>query len=398
MDINLGKENGIEMISEILNAYPEVKIIMITAYNDAKRAVASLKAGAFDYITKPYEIEEVDISLKRALKLSSLEKEVEVLHAVKGERIPEIIGESPAVAELKRLLSKTFNNDVPVLITGESGTGKELCAKAVHNNSDRKNNPFVPSNISALPDNLVEAELFGYEKGAFTGAVKARRGYFELANGGTLFLDEIGEISSNIQVKLLRVLETGEVPVLGSEKHKKVDVRIICATNRNLKESVKSGAFREDLYYRISVFHIVVPPLRERGNDLKLLADYFLDNYKYSQSADKKKLSPASLQRLYSHKWKGNVRELFHVLERALLVSESSVITPECLPEADADDITFDSGKDLLSRVSNFEKNIIEDSLKKNGNNQAKTAKSLGLSRTSLIYKLKKYGFMTDGE
>lgn len=398
LDINLGKDDGMDLIARIIQMLPDMKIIMVTAYNDAKRAVRSLKEGAFDYITKPYDIEELIIALQRALKMSGMEKEIETLHEIYGKPLPEIIGQSPAVLEMKKLLSRTFNNDVPVLITGESGTGKELCARAVHENSSRKKNAFIAANISALPDNLVEAELFGYEKGAFTGSVKARKGYFELADGGTLFLDEMGEISPHVQVKLLRVLETGEVPVIGLEKTRKTDVRIICATNRNLREEVKSGSFREDLFYRISVFHIIVPPLRQRGKDLELLAEYFFEKYSRDTKTPKKLLLPETIKSLYAQSWKGNIREFFHVLERAALVSDSEWISPRCLPEFEAQNTDLHTGTDLTSRVESFEMSIIALALKENNENQLKTAQALGLSRTSLIYKLKKYGFLTEDD
>ncbi len=409
LDLKLKKIDGMDILRRINKEKIVTTIIIITAYGSIETAVEALKLGAYDYITKPFDITRVKIIAQKALEKTSLSKQVVRLRSQLEERysLEGIIGKSPEMQKNFAAIEKLAEVDSTVLLQGESGTGKEITARAIHFKSFRRKEPFVAVNCAALPEHLLESELFGYERGAFTGAITKKSGKFLLADKGTLFLDEISTLPLNIQAKLLRAVENKEIEPLGGNKSIKVDVRIIAATNDNLKEMVKLGKFREDLFYRLSVIPIYLPPLRDRKEDIPLLADYFLRifNKKYSQVSPKS-ISKELLSLLMEYSWPGNVRELSNAIERAVVMSEKSVLTTEDLPY---DILTKHKGEGLFlsnnlseerkasfkdtkfSLIRNYEIETIIKELKETGWNKSKAAKRLGISRRTLLYKLKKY-------
>ncbi|MBW1979874.1 MAG: sigma 54-interacting transcriptional regulator [Deltaproteobacteria bacterium] len=334
-DMKMPGIDGIEFLSEVRTRQPDLPVIMMTAYATVEKAVEAMKKGAFDYITKPFKNEELKVTIRKALDMHRLAREKRFLSRELEERFKfgNIIGKSKAMRQVYDIIEKVGQTRATVLITGESGTGKELIARAIHFNSPRKDKPFISINCSALPETLLESELFGHERGAFTGAYTQRKGRFELAHGGTLFLDEVGEMTKALQVKLLRVLQEMSFERVGGTRTLRVDVRILAASNRNLEEEVMSGRFREDLFYRLKVVHIKVPPLRERRDDIPLLVQHFLKKTAREHGVNRKRLSQEALRHLYNYKWAGNVRELENVIERAVILSDSEVINPEDLPE-----------------------------------------------------------------
>ncbi len=385
--------------------------IIITAYGTVKNAVEAIKEGAFDYVTKPFRLDELGVILKKALDVAQLKKENIRLKRELRKRYEfhGLIGSSPEMQRVYDLIEKIADTDSTVLITGESGTGKELIAKLIHYNSYRSDKNFVPLNCAAIPKDLLESELFGHEKGAFTGAVNARIGRFELASGGTLFLDEIGELDPTLQVKLLRVLQEREFERIGSTKTIKVDVRILAATNRNLEGLTNEGKFREDLYYRLNVIPLHIPPLRERKEDIPLLIDHFLHKHAGTKKRQPPIISKELISILMRYTWPGNVRELENLIERLTILNPGKVVTVSDLPErfqrlapaVERASLTVRSPEDLSlppeglnlnSVIDAIERKLITEALEKSAGVKSKAATLLGLNRTTLIEKMKKKG------
>jgi len=402
MDIRMNRMGGIEALKQIKQISPGIPIIIMTAYASVDTAVDALKAGAFDYLTKPLDIEELKILVKKALRYFQLEQENRDLKDRLHDRFDfsNIIGRSPAMATLFDTLSLVAPSDATVLIHGESGTGKELVANAIHENSLRNDRPFIKVNCAALPETLLESELFGHEKGAFTGADSARKGRFAHAHTGTIFLDEIGEMSPATQAKILRVLQEHEFEPLGSNRSVQVDIRVIAATNRDIASDIEKGTFRKDLYYRLNVVGIQIPPLRERQDDILLLADYFLKKYTEKNRKPIKGFTPRAADALMRYDWPGNVRELENTVERAVILSREEMITPELFPEAiNASVEALVESEPETPRVpygdrslKALEERMILQTLEETGGNRTKTADILGISRRALQLKLKKMG------
>jgi DNA-binding NtrC family response regulator len=360
-----------------------------------------MKLGAYEYITKPIKIEEIKLVVQRALDYQRLKTENVLLQKqLKAKyKFKNLIGDSEVMQQSFQFIEKIAATNSTVMICGESGTGKELVARAIHYNSDRRNEPMVPVNCGAIPEDLLESELFGYEKGAFTGALKTRIGRFELANGGTVFLDEIGDMSPALQVKILRVLQEHEFERLGGVKSIKVDIRVIAATHRDLEKAVKQGTFREDLYYRLNVIPFILPPLRERGSDIPLLTNHFIGKFNIEKKQNINGISPEALKCLTRYHWPGNVRELENLIERLVILKGEGVIEQEDLPEkllgAEWSDAVPsmdipDSGISFNTAVSEFERELILRALKKTNWIKNRAAKLLQLKRTTLVEKIKK--------
>jgi DNA-binding NtrC family response regulator len=392
-DIILPKMDGIEMISRLRETLPEQIFIVITAYASLDTAIRALKAGAYDYIMKPIIHEEIKQVVKNAIAQKDLQRENLLLkRQVEEEKeFESIIGESRSIKGILDEVRKIADTKSNVLILGETGTGKELLARVIHDNSTRKNMPFVPIHCSAIPESLLESELFGHAKGAFTGAVASKKGLLEEADGSTVFLDEIGDVPLSFQVKLLRAIEEQDIRPLGSTKSKKVDLRFISATNLNLKEAVEQGRFREDLYYRINVITINLPPIRERREDVPLLLEHYLRKYSAEVGKGKKEFSPEAYSILTSYTWPGNIRELQNVVERAVLISEGPAIGPEHLPE----DLrgTESSIEGSLKKELSIEEYTRSFIMKYQGvYGEQELADKLGITRKTLWQKRKKYG------
>ncbi|MBI3752820.1 MAG: sigma-54-dependent Fis family transcriptional regulator [Deltaproteobacteria bacterium] len=401
-DLKLPEVDGLEILKTALKCFPKSKVIMITAYGSVDTAVEAMKQGAYDYITKPFSMDELLIIVKRLIEFRELEYENIKLKNEIGEQytFEGMVGNSVKMQEVLEKVKVVADTGSTVLITGESGTGKELIANAIHHNSSRKDNPFIKVSCAALPESLLEAELFGYEKGAFTGALKQKKGRFELAHSGTLFLDEIGEISPAIQVKLLRVLQERQFERLGGTETLNVDVRIICATQRDLKKEAKQGVFREDLYYRLNVVPIHIPPLRERKEDILLLASGFVKKFAAQNNKPIQCISEKAKELLFHYPFPGNVRELEHAMERAVILGNSKEIQPADLP----DDMLNFYNKDLktsikisyaepLSKaIEHFEKEFIIKAIDETKGNKTLAAVKLGISRKTLWEKCKNYG------
>ncbi|MBN2415938.1 sigma-54-dependent Fis family transcriptional regulator [bacterium] len=396
-DLKMAKKSGLDVVRFAKECNPLTEIIVLTGFGTVESGVQAMKLGAYDYITKPPDLEEFKLLVYKALERKKLLTEVEYLqHELKDKyKFDNIIGSSKEMLDVLSLVSKVSPTDSTVLITGESGTGKELIARAVHLNSKRKNRAFVTINCGAIPENLQESELFGHVRGAFTGAIKEKRGLFQEASGGTLFLDEIGETAPATQVKLLRFLQDGEIRAVGDTEPIHVDVRLLAATNRNLEDAIEAGEFREDLYYRLNVIPINIPPLRERRDDIPLLVNHFLALAREKTGKQLETVSPQAMKILTGWKWQGNVRELENVIERAVILSNQNVILPHDLPMSmqslDADAITTQAGWEELS-LEEMEKRQILRTLEKYEWNQKKTSDVLGISTTTLWRKLKSYG------
>jgi len=333
-DMKMPKMSGIELLEELKRLYPDIPVIIMTAYGTVEKAVEAMKKGAFDYILKPFKNEEILVTIAKALEHRHLLLKNRLLSQDLDKKygLPNIVGESRAIQETLALVKRVAGSKATVLISGESGTGKELIARAIHQLSPRSHKTFISVNCAALTESLLESELFGHERGAFTHAVAMRKGRFELANGGTLFLDEVGEMSPALQVKLLRVLQEMEFERVGGTRTIKVDVRVVAATNKDLKEEVEAGRFREDLFYRLNVVHLHIPPLRQRPEDIPLLAAHFLKKFAAENVRGEVRLSPEALKLLLQYSWPGNVRELENVMERAVILCSDNVITENDLP------------------------------------------------------------------
>ena len=405
-DVQMPRMDGLQLLQHVRERSPETVVIMITAFSSTEQAVEAMKQGAYDYIIKPFKNEEIRIVIKNALERKTLrleniqlKKELEKRYSFAG-----LIGKSKPMQAVYTLVEKVAGSRVNVLVTGESGTGKELVARAIHYQGERKDKPFIPINCGAIPENLLESELFGHEKGSFTGAISQKEGLIESASGGTLFLDEIGELPAMMQVKLLRVLQERELRRVGGTKNIPVDVRLIAATNKDLEVEVAEGRFREDLFYRLNVIPVHIPPLRERREDIPLLIEHFIEK---SLEGKKLRVAEAAMRRLLDYNWPGNVRELENIVERCLVLitgdelNESSLpaqmISPSTAPGGFIQMIP-DEGFSLDAYLGGLEKDILLKALEKSDGVRKKAAGYLGITFRSIRYRLAKYGLAEDDE
>lgn len=397
-DIRMPRMDGIELLGEAKSAQPGIKVILITAHATVSQAVQAVKFGAFDYITKPFEDEELFMAIEKALQFERLESENKKLRGKlkKVELEKRLIGASKPFKQLKSMIHKIADTDATILISGESGTGKELVARSIHNESSRADKEFIAVNCAAIPKELIESELFGHVKGAFTGAVKDKKGKFELADKGTLLLDEISELAIDLQAKLLRVLQENIIEPVGSETRREIDVRLIAASNVDLLDRVHSGKFREDLYYRLNVVPLLVPSLRERKEDIPLLAREFVRKY-----SDKNDIGfdPRLTESLMEYSWPGNIRELENLVARMAILRRSDKLTLKDLPpdfgKFDTREDISETGEKAGVTLEEAEKKMILEALEKTGWNKSKAAKRLDIPRHVLIYRLKKFGIET---
>lgn len=405
-DIKMPRLDGFGVLDYVNERCPGTAIIMITAFSTTEQAVDAMKKGAYDYITKPFKNEEIRLIVENALERIDLRRENQHLKKALGTRFSfsNIIGKSKLMQEVYSLIEKVAASKVNVLITGESGTGKELVAKAIHYNSERRDQPFIAINCGAIPENLLESELFGYEKGAFTGAVQQKQGLFEVADGGTLFLDEIAELPPLMQVKLLRVLQEHEFRRVGGTRNLKVDVRLVAATNKNLGDAVSGGSFREDLFYRLNVIQIGLPPLRERREDIPLLVEHFLEKL---CKAETMQVPDGVMRRLLDYNWPGNIRELENTIERCLVLGRGGSICESCLPAHIAGSsegfsetrfLLPDGGFDLDAHLGAIEKEILLQALERTGGIRKRAAELLGITFRSIRYRLAKFGIEVEGD
>jgi len=398
MDVRMPDVDGIEALQKIKQISPDIPVIIMTAYASVDTAVDALKSGAYDYLIKPLDIDELKLLVDKALRYHQLEQENLFLKERLNNRFDfsKIIGRSPAMQKLFETIALVAPSEATVLIAGESGTGKELIANAIHQNSPRKDSALIKVNCAALPETLLESELFGHEKGAFTGAITRKQGRFQLAHKSSIFLDEIAEMAPATQAKILRVLQEREFEPVGSTQTMKVDTRVIAATNQNLEEEIQAGRFREDLYYRLNVVTVDVPSLRQRRDDIPLLADFFLKRYAQKNRRVIKGFTPRATDLLMRYDWPGNVRELENIIERAVIMARGEMITPlefsaelQALAEnAEDAEIDLSPGRSLKE----VEKVMILRTLKETGGNRTHAARILGISRRTLQLKLKKYG------
>ena len=399
-DVSMPGMSGMELLGAVRTRWPDVRIVIMTGRGSVADAVTAMKAGADDYSIKPVSKDELLVICERALKEKALLAELVQLRAEVQEQygFENIIGCTPEMMEVYELIATVADTSALVLLTGPTGTGKELISAAIHYRSIRRDRPFVRVNCAALPENLLESELFGHEKGAFTGAIRQHRGKFEQAHGGTLLLDEIGDISPATQVKLLRVLESGEFTRVGGSQTIKVDTRVVAATNRDLLDEVRQGAFREDLYYRLNVFTITVPPLKDRRDDIPLLVDHFVRLFGEKHDRGELSLPETELQRMVDYHWPGNVRELRHVIERAVILSRKGKLTGVKLPEApkggDPGLEVLPDGMSLQAALLEYERRVLIEALKRAKGVQAEAARGLGLSRSNLNYRVKRLGIV----
>ena len=399
-DVRMPKLNGLELIRAAQSTSPETTIIVMSAYGSHDLAIEALKAGAYDYLGKPFRPDEVLLVLRKAEERERLRRENLILRREMSRRAPQLVAEGPAMKEVLRVVHKVAPAPTTVLIEGESGTGKELIARALHDLSPRAERPFVAVNCGAIPAPLIESELFGHTKGAFTDARTAKRGLFEEADGGTLLLDENGELPAAVQPALLRVLQQGEVRRVGDARSTRVDVRVLASTNRDLASQVQAGRFREDLYYRLNVVQVRLPPLRERQDEIGHLAERLIARHAERIGTGPRRLSPRALELLQRHRWPGNVRELENALERALVLSEDDEIGPDALPDAvqrtlvpepvpgslDPDDLSVKRAQRVL------EADLIRRALERTQGNRTRAAELLELSPRALLYKIREYG------
>ncbi len=399
-DVRMPGMSGIELCATLGQRGFEGTVIVMSAFGSVDLAIEAMKAGAYDYVSKPFKQDEVLLALRKAEERESLRKENARLRAEVAERsrFGEMIGASEPMRTIFRMIEKVAGFSTTVLVRGESGTGKELVARALHERSDRKGKPFVPVNCGAIPEALLESELFGHKRGAFTDAHSDKKGLFEVADGGTLFLDELGELPLALQVKLLRALQESTIRPLGDTKDKKVDVRVIAATVRDLEQEVDAGTFREDLYYRLDVLQIVVPPLRERAEDIPLLIERFVEKNNAKLGTEIEGVDAATKKVLLGYPWPGNVRELENVIERAVVLCEGTRITTGDLPSklldpVDPSKIILASDELSIKKMQRFmEKTLIARALEKTDGNRTQAAKLLELSHRALLYKIKDYG------
>jgi DNA-binding NtrC family response regulator len=397
-DLMMPEMSGLELLSRAKGIDPGLNVIVMTAFASVDSAIEALKKGASDYVTKPFKVEEIKIAIRKTLDQKKIVREVASLkRQLKKEFLfDNFIGTSPQILEMRKLAERVAATDSTVLIRGESGTGKELVARAIHNHSLRSGKPFVSINCAALPETLLESELFGHTRGAFTGAVKDKEGLIKVADGGTFLLDEVGETSPAIQVKLLRVLEEKEITPLGSTRPVPVDVRLIASTNAELEQDVKSGKFRADLYYRLNVIPIQIPPLRERKEDIKLLVNYFLKRLSEREKAKLKGISEPAMKVLTAYPWAGNVRELENVIEQAYLLCKKDELEPEDLPERvklETSPPLVEAAHQPTPTLEEVEKAYIFWTLEKTGWQKSKAAQILGIDASTLYRKIERYQF-----
>ncbi len=405
-DIQMPEMSGLDLLAKAREFDSELVCIMITAFGSTETAVEAMKLGAYDYIQKPFKIDEIKIIVQQALEKRSLKLENAQLKKELGTKyaFDNIIGSAPPMLRIYEMVKRVANTKSSVLITGESGTGKELIARAIHYNGPLKDKPFVTVNCGAIPENLMESEMFGHKKGSFTGAIADKKGLFEVANGGTIFLDELGELPLSMQVKLLRVIQEGTFKRVGGTDDVRVDVRVISATNRVLDHEVKTGNFREDLFYRLNVIQIQCPPLRERRDDVQMLANSFLEKFSSILGIPVKKISNEAMDTLKRYHYPGNVRELENIIERTVALEPGAIILPESLPrhmheaqqpagQLDAHKIEIDeqAGIDLERLVADFERTLLMKALQQTGGVKKKAAKLLKISFRSMRYRVDKY-------
>lgn len=399
-DIRMPEMDGLSFLEATKKLKADLPVIMMSAFGNVDTAIEAMKKGAYDYVSKPFKADEILLRLQRLSAQENLVHENENLKRVLHQQtnFNNIIARSPRMLDIFDTIRKIADYRTTVLITGESGSGKELIARAIHFNSPRANKPFVAINCSAIPDTLLESELFGYVKGAFTGANKDKKGLFEEANGGTLFLDEVGDLPVPLQVKLLRVIQEEEIRRVGSSTTQKVDVRLITATLKDLSHEMKAGNFREDLYYRLNVLPIHIPPLRERKEDIPLLVEHFLQKFSKEMAKDVKSVLPEALQQLTDYSWPGNVRELENTIERAMVLEVSDHLTPENLPDVVRNQEVNPAIKAAANELSIkkmmtiMEQELIKKALEKTNGNRTWAAKLLEISHRALLYKIKRYG------
>ena len=404
-DIKLPQLSGLEILRRVKDTKPYIPVIMVTAYGTIKQAVEALKEGAMDYVVKPFDVEELKIIVSQGLERGRLKQENILLKKQLREKysFDNIIGKSKRMMEIFSLIEKIAATDSTVLVNGESGTGKELAARAIHLISRYQERPFVSINCGAVPDSLLESELFGHMRGSFTGAVADKKGMFEVAEGGVLFLDEVGEMSPMTQVKLLRALQDKKIRRVGGTEEIPVDIRIIAATNQDLKRKIEEGKFREDLFYRLNVLSLVMPPLRKRKEDLPLLVSHFIKKYCQEMGRKTKRIAPEVMNVFESYPWPGNVRELENVIERVVAIEERGIITRDSLPEEllaphKKPDTTylFEPGFSLNSHLDDIAKNYIKQARQAAGGKLRETASLLGISYRTLRYLIDKYGLKSD--
>jgi len=402
LDNRMPELTGVEVLEFIHRTGNQIPVILMTAYGSTEVTIQAMKLGAFDYIVKPFKLNDLLLVLQKAATMQKLTSEVDALRRELGQHEPggALIGQSPQMQEIYKIIGRVADTDVTVLIQGESGTGKELVARAIHMNSSRQGQPFIKINCAAIPENLLETELFGHEKGAFTGAGNRKLGKFEIANKGTIFLDEIGEMSQSTQAKILRVLQDREYERVGGNETIKVDVRIVAATNKDLQKAVEEGSFREDLFFRLNVVSIHMPPLRERQADIAELVGYFLNRYNRQMNKKIQGFSPEAMQLLQRYSWPGNVRELQNVCERVVVMATGPIITADDLPfniqaAGKGLDLAAHRGRMTLKEMlMDVERQIIITALQENNWNRTITAQQLGISRRSLYDKIKQLGLL----
>lgn len=396
LDLRFGSISGLDLLERIKKIYPDVVVIIMTAYGTIESSIQAIKKGAYDYILKPLNLDDLRELVKKAEQYQNIHKKIMLdNYSFEEEKDIGIIGKTVKVKKVYEMVERVKNLDVNVLIQGESGTGKELVAMAIHYNGTRKDKPFVAVNCGAIPEHLVESELFGYEKGAFTGANESKKGRFELANKGTLFLDEIGEMNPYCQVKLLRALQQREIFPLGGTSSKKIDVRIIAATNKDLSKEVEEGRFRKDLFFRLNVVPIYVPSLNERKEDIPLLVEHFIKKANLMYNLSIKEITEGALEKLKSHNYIGNIRELENIIYRACIFSSKGFIDETCIPDlSPLDEVYYD--EDIIpiklgTKLEEAEKQLIINTLDYVDGNKAKAARILGISERSIHYKVKNY-------
>ncbi len=402
MDVRMIKVSGLEALDEIKTFNPAIPVIIMTAYSSLETAVEAIKKGAYDYLTKPLDFDKLKITIKRAIEHIRLKEENRILKESLGKHFDRvnIIGQSPAMIKLLETVAQVASSEATVLINGESGTGKELIAGAIHFNSPRKDGPFVKINCAAITETLLESELFGHEKGAFTGAYKRKDGRFVQAHKGSLFLDEVSEMTLAMQVKLLRVLQEREITRVGGDGAVKVDVRVIGATNRNLINMIKEGSFRDDLFYRLNVISLDIPPLRKRRDDIVLLAQHFLKDFAAKNRKQIKGFTPKAIDRLIQYDWPGNVRELMNAVERGVVLARMEHLDDEDLAiiqtplDQTAESTTVLDDMNYNTTLEDMEKTAVIKTLKASDGNKSEAARRLGITRKTLHKKLKKYGIM----
>ncbi len=411
-DVNMPGMDGMDLLRAVRAGPHDVPVILVTAYGNVASAVAAMREGAFDYVAKPFLNDELRLIVRKALAMRKLESDNARMRAALGERyaLGQMVGNSPAMQEVYTLVRRIMGTRINCLVCGESGTGKELLARALHYGSDRARQAFVPVNCGAIPENLVESELFGHKKGSFTGAVRDREGFFAAADGGTLFLDEVGELPASAQVKVLRALAERKIVAVGDTTERPVDVRIVAATNRDLRAEVAAGRFREDLYYRLNVVQIDMPPLRDRREDVPALAAHFLERFTKEYGKDVRGFHTEAIRQLTTYAFPGNVRELQNVLERAVALEPGVLITSASLPERvrgamaqvegavpDENEPFDTAGVDLEARLAEVERGFLERALHATSGNRTQAAKLLGISFRSFRYRLAKFG-MDEGD